>query len=795
LTTNSFGIRLKTANYIFVYDVQFSADIPPSNTPLRKTILRGLREPLEQAFKLYLFTGTLLYSPTDIGSEPLSHSYVLGPMECDVSISRVHMISMQDLVNPHQDPAKAQTATNFLNILIKSVLSACNMYPVGRQDKYLLPQEAKRLPDYGLEVWPGYYTSVKWFDAGLVLEVDYASRILREDSVYSYIRQKERDCGDTLKEVLKEELVGRSVLARYGNKRTYVVSDIAFNTSPRTGVFQTPEGSLSVDEYFQKKYLLHIKDKNQPLLVSKLRQKNGKREDVYLVPELCSLTGLPSELREDRTAMKQLAAYTKLTPEQRAREAERLLRCFSRPEKFEGGNGPKCRGDDKSRGMGGCSAEKLLQDWHLEIDMAPKEVEGRVLPAQEIQLANSRSLKVNEAGQFFFKERVMSPLAFDKWLLVHSERDTSLAEQFVSVLYKAAQTFGIAINYPKYIRCSGVRAKDIIVALESGQPNYAAAQMIVFVLPPPSYGEYASLKKYATQHNPPLLTQMVKSKTLQNAKNLMAVCSKLVLQMNAKRNGQLWRVVTPDVIPRKTMVVGIDISKEGRNSCLGFASSYDPHFTHFYTQIIPLQSRQDICASLGILFVKALDTFLKETKKFLPDLIVIYRDGLSETQRHAMLKAELEQMLKAMRTKFADYNPKLIYATINKKVHTRFYAKVGTENRRGTNEHGNLSNARPGTVIHSGIVDSRKYEFLLMPQYVNEGSGTPSRIYVLHDTSGLSLDTFEEFTNSLCYDYYNWQGAIRCPAPCKYAFAHARLVAKHTKVGPAPQLLSYLYFL
>lgn len=790
LATNSYSLHLKTSNFIYVYDAKFTEDVPADNTPLKRCIIKGIKEDLEKVLKLYIFAGSLLYSPTDAGATLPSFYFTLKEQKYKIDLSRVHMISVQDILFANKSPAKAQTVSTFLNLIVKNLLSACNMLPIGRTGKYMLPTGAKIIPESKIEVWPGYYTSVNLHEAGLLLEVDYASRILRQETVYDFLKKISASSGaENYAEKMKEELSGKVVLARYGNKQTYTITDIDFTMSPTSYEFDTAEGKVNLEFYLKKKYMISLKDKKQPLLLSIRKQRDGVERKIYLVPELCSMTGLPDELMEDRNAMKLLAVHTKLSPEQRMKEIQKLLKSFM-------------AGDQKPGSPHTVSfpeAHKIMQAWNLQIDLSPKEVEGSVLLPQEIGLNGTKSMKVNENGQFFFKEFITSPLALEKWILVHTEKDRSLAENFVETMYTAAKTFGIAVEYPTYISISGIRAKNFIDAVKSKMTEKNPPQIIMFLLPPPSVNEYAEIKKFAVSRNPPVLTQMVKTRTINGGKGLMAVCSKIALQINAKRNGELWRVKIPASFPRKTMVVGIDISKEAGLICVGFSSSYDPYYSHYFTQVTLLKKQEQAASVLGLSLVKALQKFLQETKKFLPELIVIYRDGLTEMQRTSMFMAELQQMTNALRLGFPDYSPKMIYATLNKKIHTRFFTIAGDSSssykKANISEGSGLSNPRPGTIVHSGIVNPNKYEFLFMPQFVNEGTGTPSRIQVLYDTSGLGIEVFEELTNALCYGYYNWQGAIRTPAPCKYALAHAKLVTKYTKKAPADQLLPFLYFL
>ena len=801
LSTNFFSFKLKSSNFIYVYAVKFEEDIPADNTPLRKKVVRTIREQLEKIYHPYIFTGALLFSPQSSGAEPVRLETAEAGTKYRVEFRQAHMISLADILSPHKEPEKAITATQFLNIIVKSLLGALNMFPVGRTGKYLLPSGAIQMNDYGLEIWPGYKTSVRLLESGLLLEIDYTSRILRQQTVLAFMRDIQRSSHGDYRQQIKEALVDKSVLARYGNKKNYKVIDIDFGLNPATHKFTTPEGEITMDAYFLKKYRLTIKDKSQPLIVSSRLVQNKDRsmreEKLYLAPELCSMTGLPDEIREDHNSMRDIARYTKLTPNDRTQKMQELLRALQQTNVSREAQ----VGDRVSKQVMQQPA-KIMADWNLQIDSSPSEVEGRILPHVTLTLGGKQTLPVGENGQFFFKQPIVTPLPLDNWILVHTGKDKATAENFVEVLYKASATFGIKVEYPRYEEASGIRAQSLIEAAQRGLRSLPKPQVIVFILPPPAINEYRHIKKWATTQNPPIITQVIKTKTLGNQKGLMAVCSKVILQINSKRNGDLWRVGIPPTVPKKTMLVGIDVSREGPSTFLGFASTYDPFFCKYYTQIQQLHPKQEISSTLASLFVRALQRFLEETKKFLPELIIIYRDGVGETQKKLLFEVELKSMVGGLEQKFPKYEPKLIFATVNKKIHMRFFAHAGGAGgarggRRGYGEEQKqgLMNPQPGTVVDKGIVDTTKYEFLLMPQFVNEGTGTPAKFHVMYDTSEMPPETFEELTNALCYGYDNWQGAIRTPAPCKYALSHAKLASKYTRAPPDDHLLSYKYFL
>lgn len=51
--------------------------------------------------------------------------------------------------------------------------------------------------------------------------------------------------------------------------------------------------------------------------------------DVYLVPELCSMTGLTDEMRNDRRVMQDLAQYTRVSPDKRVENGRKYLQNIS----------------------------------------------------------------------------------------------------------------------------------------------------------------------------------------------------------------------------------------------------------------------------------------------------------------------------------------------------------------------------------------------------------------------------------------------------------------------------------
>jgi len=68
---------------------------------------------------------------------------------------------------------------------------------------------------------------------------------------------------------------------------------------------------------------------SQPMLVSKPKKNyshNGDENLIYLVPELCRMTGLTDRMRVNYPLMQDLAKYTRIVPSQRMERLQKFIR-------------------------------------------------------------------------------------------------------------------------------------------------------------------------------------------------------------------------------------------------------------------------------------------------------------------------------------------------------------------------------------------------------------------------------------------------------------------------------------
>jgi len=303
---------------------------------------------------------------------------------------------------------------------------------------------------------------------------------------------------------------------------------------------------------------------------------------------------------------------------------------------------------------------------------------------------------------------------------------------------------------------------------------------VIIILISQTGDRYDMIKQASCCGQNPVLTQCVLEKTLRKKK--MAICNNLLRQVVAKLGGELWRIKIP--LPR-AMIVGMDVYHDTLTkgqSVVGFLASTNSAYTSYWHRVCFQKTGHELVDQLKICMKLALQNFFK-INNFLPETIIVYRDGVGDGQLQAVVDGEVPQMVSSFGEK---YRPKLSVIVVTKRIHTRLFAPKSDKT---------YDNPIPGTIVDSHIIRKEYYDFFLVSQSVKQGTATPTHYLVVFDTSGYSPDILHQLTYKLCHLYYNWSGTVRVPAPCQYAHKLAFLVGKSLHEQPAEQLSNKFFFL
>ena len=140
-------------------------------------------------------------------------------------------------------------------------------------------------------------------------------------------------------QMVKLEFCGKSVIANWGNKRTYIVTEVDFDCNPISKTFQFKDEEISVAEYFKSHYGMIVKNHKQPLFLIKIGDQHN-----YLPPEFCLIDGVPDSIRKS-AGMRDALAHTRISPQ------EKMDKIFKMCEEL--------------------FKQKAMKDWDLSIEKVP----------------------------------------------------------------------------------------------------------------------------------------------------------------------------------------------------------------------------------------------------------------------------------------------------------------------------------------------------------------------------------------------------------------------------------------
>lgn len=518
----------------------------------------------------------------------------------------------------------------------------------------------------------------------------------------------------------------------------------------------SPDGK-TLKQYYKEKYGITIAEEKQPLLVSKTRE----GQTVHLISSLCNLTGLTDDMRNDFHAMKDLAVYTKLEADQKNKTILTHL--------------------------GKLTGQAKKQDMDFNITFTTEQDQtGFILQPPEIVLGNNKKVSAAK-GNFNIKQPIYDPISLNSWILLYNSKggnDDQDAEDLVNKLYEAGKTFGIKIEFPTYVQIKSGKKEEWAKEIKKNVDK--KTQLVVaFILPKDKKGVYREVKQMCCEELG-IPSQVIIRSTLRK-KDPMAVCSKICLQINAKLGHPVWLVSKPKEIGNDVMLVGADNSpnpKEVRGSVIGLTATLDPTFSKYYCRCFYAKKGQDIMEKRFVsqFLEDAMKAYLKWNKKY-PSTIVIFRDGVSDSQMEFVQKYELPgvvevvEKLTSSKTKFAE-------VIVRKRINDRIFSK----------QQGKLWNPPSGTVIGKNIVKAN-FEYLIAAQNVTQGTLTPTKYTVIFNNTKFLEDEFWILSFWQCFNYYNWPGPVRVPAPCQYAHKVCFLVAESLKNDANKNLWEQLYFL
>ncbi|KAL4470488.1 hypothetical protein ABPG74_012099 [Tetrahymena malaccensis] len=651
---------------------------------------------------------------------------------------------------------KGNQVTQLLNIILKSIIREENYLEIGKNSKFFEKNSRSditipsRNGNSVLEAYKGFTFNVTPSQDNIYIMIDFCSRIIRKETALEYITAN------------NNQIAGLSVITKYNNYQIYLIDRVDHTKTPlSTFLNKRTNIQITFAQYYKERYGIQIRNMSQPLLVHKRKYREAntniqKIEEVYLIPEICNMTGMTEEQRSNFQAMREVANHTKLTPQQRYQSSIRNCKFLN----------------SKARASG------------IQIDENSNVIDAIQLRPPRIGLGGNRFANA-EKGNFDMRAATLDKVVFKNWGIIYNKRDEKDVYDFVDNLFKkACQTYGITVMDPFYLSQKDWNVKNWIENIDEDIEQNGIPEFVL-TFGQVQAGFYSELKKFFTNELG-IASQHVVPRSLQ--KNGMSVTSKIALQIASKLGKRIWQVETPAGVDQNTMVIGIETSlKRIQNQqVIGVVASINKDFTQYFSQVDIRRENDTALPNLSKIVAKAIEAYAKNTKN-IPSEVIVYRQGLGEGQIQQSFNFEIKAIQTGFNIFKAGFNPRLAFFQVNRKIGQKFYQQPSADRSE-------IQNPASGTIVASQIIHNN-FEFFMAAQNCNSGVCTPTKYTCLYNNTNLKEDQIWQFTYYQTFNYYNWQGPVRVPAAMKYAEKLAKFTSNTLQDVSNQRLSNSLFYL
>jgi hypothetical protein len=138
------------------------------------------------------------------------------------------------------DRATCISMSQILNIIVKESMSSTGMIQIGRHPRFFNHENPIIVPEMNISIWKGFKFSAYKYQDSCALILDDCCRFMSTKTVLERINEiydeleesRVPNHNQAFQDHCCQEIIGSSVIANYGKKRTYIVYDIRFGQGP-----------------------------------------------------------------------------------------------------------------------------------------------------------------------------------------------------------------------------------------------------------------------------------------------------------------------------------------------------------------------------------------------------------------------------------------------------------------------------------------------------------------------------------------------------------------------------------
>jgi hypothetical protein len=223
------------------------------------------------------------------------------------------------------------------------------------------------------------------------------------------------------------------------------------------------------------------------------------------------------------------------------------------------------------------------------------------------------------------------------------------------------------------------------------------------------------------------------------------------------------------------MFVGLDISHgdspSSKESIAAVVGSVDGRACQYAAHISSQEPRKEIISDLEEAMRSLLETFRGRNGGRMPKTMVVYRDGVGDSQFEQLITLELPAIKGAiMLLGYPVESVKIAMVVCQKGHHTRLvFEEPGAFRGKST-----FINPCPGVCVDStggqnSIASARLNEFYLNSHVANQGTAKPCKYTLIHDEIGFKISELELLTYWTTYLYARSNKSVSYATPAYYA--------------------------
>ena len=742
-----------TSSSLYQYTIQVFPDIAKDNHPLLQKLKHSISHELTKVFTKYISLGYSLFTPSNSApstvSIPTTHQHV----QYEIVLHKVSNSTI-DLSNINE--SSPHIAKTLIEIIMKNIIYANDSIIRFHKGSFYKHNETQVIPGEKGVLIPGFTTSIQVSrNNKLYYLINTNNKYISGISAYEQLQLiKSKYNGEMFYQKCKEEFIGKSFLAKYGAFRVYKVDGIAFdkncvNTEVKTSDKEGKELTVSIKHYYKLQYNIDIKDKQQPLFMKYYNHNSSYC--CYLIPELLFMSGNKGNAKEHKRRV--------TTPK------EKILKIQDIQLLLNNTNAKTRKGKTTK------SPYELKREWGIQLHEC-YSFKSRILLSPSLHFANTvlTHHDNNNKPLYQYQHLINTNKGFTKcnWICVTYFHNESKCVSIISNFIAASKRLNLLIEQP---HIHALNTNNFIHELKEIDLQEQLQLVLIVLCNKYSY-LYKEVKQYFNMRGIP--SQCIldeKAKTL-------SYCTKVLTQMLSKINGELFHILLDSNLNSKvSMILGIDIIHDNTSNSerVCVASTYNQFHSKVNVEVDVVKNKEMLPSTVVKLISKSLEHFNKVNKK-LPSIVMAYRKGGNDVQNEKLLHSEIPFIVEAFDGKgqgcyTKGYTPMLCVIAVNTKTDLKFFQQSSTDTvARGNSSNNMYTNPEKGTVIDDDvIVNSKRFEFYLQSQYVNQGTASPVHFTVLYDNTRIPLETLENITYKQTHYYWNWNGAIRIPAILKYA--------------------------